>query len=94
MSTELRVIVQDAFEELNEELEKPISYADDLRLLGTEGALDSLSFVSLMVIIEEKLFDTYEKQVTIVDDKAFSRRQNPFENIDSLIEYLKEKLGS
>ncbi len=86
-------IVLSSLIELNAELEKPIEISENLVLMGDSGALDSMDFVNLMVIIEDKVFEELGKEITIVNEKAFSRKRSPFYNIETLSEYLQELIG-
>lgn len=86
-------LVLSCLDELNEELENPIEISEDLILMGDNGALDSMDFVNLMVIIEDKVFEELGKEITIVNEKAFSRKRSPFYNIETLTEYLQELIG-
>jgi len=84
----VKLSVQESLEDAN------IVYddIDQIKLFGNEGVFDSLGFVTLMMNIEENVFDTYEKSITIVDEKAFSRKKNPFSTIKSLEIYIQELL--
>lgn len=61
-------------------------------LIGNEGILDSLDFVNLLVSIEEYICEEFEQEITIADERAFSRSKSPFKNINSLCEYIFELL--
>ena len=54
MQEKVKEIVKKSLEELNEQLDETLEYDDDLRLIGKEAVLDSMSFVTLMTIIEQK----------------------------------------
>ena len=49
--------------------------------------MDSLSLVTLILIVEEKVFDELGVTITIADDKAMSQKRSPFRNVSSLAEY-------
>lgn len=90
---DMKRIVEESIDELNEELEEPIQRTEKLTLMGADAVLDSMDFVNLMVIIEDRIFDEFDKQITIVSEQAFSRKKSPFATIDSLAEYLLEIVG-
>lgn len=87
-------IIRDAVDELNEQLgeNQKITYAEDLRLIGSKAALDSISFVTLIAIIEDLISERLEKDLIIVNDKAFSMERSPFHSIGSLASYIEDLL--
>jgi acyl carrier protein len=72
---------------------KPIEKSADCVLFGSEGVLDSLGLVTLIVDIEGLLSDNLNLQLTLVNDKAFSLKYSPFKTVGTLIEYI-EKLAA
>src|SRR4051812_11265769 len=61
-------------------------------LFGPHGALDSVAFVSFLLAIESRTQEVTQKTIRILDSKAFSHRQNPFEDLGTVAEYLKSRL--
>ena len=60
-------------------------------LIYGEGApLDSLDFVRLVMEIEERVLDETDTSITIINEKAFSKKHNPFKTPERLAEYIKE----
>lgn len=57
------------------------------RLFGSEGALDSLGLVSLIVGVEQALQDELGVTVSLADEKALSQRHSPYRTVGSLAEY-------
>jgi hypothetical protein len=88
MEKRISEIVKDAIEELNEQLDEKISYDKGLCLIGNESVIDSMSFVTLMTIIEEIIQDELDMDVEIVSDRAFSSERSPFRTIETLEGYL------
>ena len=86
---DLIAIVLQAVNELNDQLEERIRIpvSSDTPLFGKGGKLDSLSLVTLILIVEEKLFDELGVKITIADDRAMSQKRSPFRNVMSLAEY-------
>ena len=64
-----------------------------MKLTGTEGVLDSLDLVNLVVVLEESLSDELDINVTIASEKAFSRKRSPFSSIESLSLFILEEIG-
>jgi len=50
--------------------------------------LDSLSLVTLIVDIEQKLEDDYEVVLILADDKAMSQKRSPFRSVRTLADYI------
>ena len=84
--------VMAALHELNETLEEEDRYAvsQDMALLGGEGVLDSLDFVNLAMILEDLIHERFQQGITLMDEKAFSRKQNPFASVESITSYIEE----
>lgn len=57
-------------------------------LLGRRSFLDSLSLVSLLVDIEQKLNEDHGISLTIADEKALSQEKSPFRTVATLVDYL------
>ena len=76
--------------EFAEEKELDILESPDLstNLYGNNGTLDSLALVRLAVELEEAISEEFDKDITIVDDRAMSQKRSPFKNVGSLVDYL------
>ncbi len=95
MKDQIREILKDSIDELNEQLddEKKIVFSEDVRLIGKKSLLDSMDFVTLITIIEERISDQMDRDIRIVSDKAFSMERSPFYSIGTLIDYVTELVG-
>ncbi len=56
-------------------------------LYGAGGTLDSISLVSLVVNIEQKIEDEFEIGIILANEKAMSQRNSPFLTVGSLAHY-------
>jgi acyl carrier protein len=81
--------VLEAVAELNEQLDdgKQLELNPDTRLLGKSSKLDSFGLVNLIIIVEEKLFDKFDKSITLADERAMSQEHSPFRTVQSLADY-------
>lgn len=65
---------------------------DDIKnttqLIGPHSVIDSLTLVSFIVDIEQKVNDKYDISITIVDERAMSQQTSPFKTIGTLAEYV------
>ena len=90
MKEMIEMVVRDAIEELNSQFDDAIEYDKAVRLIGKDASIDSMSFVTLISIIEELIDDRLGKDIEIVSDKAFSQKSSPFQTIETLEDYLLE----
>lgn len=90
MEEKVKKIIIDAIEELNEQLEvnQKIEYKEDLKLVGSKSVLDSISFVTLVAIIEDLISERFDQNIVIVNDKAFSQERSPFYSVTTLSNYI------
>ena len=59
-------------------------------LYGAESSLDSMATVALIINIEQKFNEEFNKEITIASEKAVSAKNSPFKNISSLTDYIFE----
>lgn len=92
--TELREtilqLVQAAAAEINVDLEEPIALelGEEAPLYGRDGVLDSLSLVSLVLLVEEKTSDHTGKPLSLTNERALSQFRSPFRTIGTLADYV------
>ena len=86
---EVLAAVIEAVSEYNEQLEdaKRLDLSPETRLLGKESKLDSFGLVNLIIVVEEKLYEKFERSVTLADERAMSQERSPFRSVESLAEY-------
>lgn len=94
MKEKIQEIILDSLKEFNEEKGKDevLGISNNTILLDINGKLDSLDFVTLIVIIENNIFNKLGKSITIVSEKAFSKKYSPFKNVETLTEFIVELL--
>lgn len=92
---QIRALIKEALDELNEQLdeEAKVPFSDETRFIGSKACIDSMSFVTLVSIIEELISDKLGKTVQLVSDKAFSQERSPFYSIATLVEYIRNLLA-
>jgi acyl carrier protein len=66
--------------------------AADSPLFG-DGGLDSMGLVRFIVMVEERIQDRTDLEITLASDKAMSRRSSPFRTLGTLAEYIGECLA-
>ena len=62
-------------------------------LLSEGSAIDSMTIVSIVVDLESELSEVFQREISLSDDKAMSRKISPYENVKNLIEYIIELLN-
>jgi D-alanine--poly(phosphoribitol) ligase subunit 2 len=84
-------IVLDAIDELNQTLDVPVSVeqGEATPIYGQDKTLDSISLVSLIVSIEQKVEDKFNMSIILANEKAMSQRNSPFLTVGTLSAYIK-----
>jgi acyl carrier protein len=70
-----------------------IEKGPDVPLLGSDKGVDSLTFVNLVVAIEEQIHKTLKKSVVLVDEDSMMLQEHPFRTVGTLATYV-EKVAS
>jgi acyl carrier protein len=93
---EILSIVLKSMEDMNRQLDpaKRLEIRSDASIDIRAGKLDSLDFVNLMVTIEDHVFQHFNKAITIVSERAFSKKDNPFADVTKLTDFILEILES
>jgi acyl carrier protein len=81
--------VLEAVTEFNEQLDgkHKLELSSETRLLGKDSKLDSFGLVNLIIVVEEKLYDKFDKSITLADERAMSQEHSPFRSVQSLADY-------
>jgi acyl carrier protein len=89
MSSSL-ALVYEAIDQVNAQITKGDKIAKDpaTPLLDSNGGIDSLAMVNLVVGIEQIIFDKTGKSVTVVDEEVFSSPESPFRTVGTLAAYI------
>jgi hypothetical protein len=62
----------------------------DLPLIGEEAAVSSMALVSFIADVESTLMERFGLTVTLVSERALSRKKSPFRTADALADYVLE----
>lgn len=94
MKERIEEIIINTLTELNEELENEalINPSAKTKLYGGSGGLDSLALVSFITDIEEKISESFDKEIVLADEKAMSAKTSPFRNVETLTLYIEKLL--
>lgn len=90
MKKKVTEIIYQAINEINEELDQALKLEKSTNtvLMGSNGKLDSLGIVHLLVIIEQNIEDELDKIITLADERAMSQKRSPFLTIETLVDYI------
>lgn len=69
-----------------------IEKSADTPLLGSDVGMDSLTFVNLIVALEEQIQNTLGKSVVLVDENSMSQQDQPFRSVATLAAYVERVL--
>lgn len=62
-------------------------------LLAGKGGVDSLTFVNLVVALEEQVQIATGKSITLVDENSMGLEERPFRTVGSLAAYVEQVLA-
>ena len=86
----IKNLIIKSVQEINEQLpqKQQLGQSSKTTLFGSDGKLDSLGLVNLLVIIEQNIEDEFDISITIADEKAMSQKHSPFKTIGTLADYI------
>jgi hypothetical protein len=62
----------------------------ELILIGESAAVTSMALVSFIADVESTLQERHNLTLTLVSERALSRKKSPFRSVDALAEYVVE----
>ena len=68
----------------------PIQKDPETRLLGGDKGVDSLTFVNLVVAIEEQIHKKFGKSVVLVDEDNIALQEHPFRTVGTMADYVEK----
>ncbi|MFA7083392.1 MAG: hypothetical protein WC141_02540 [Arcobacteraceae bacterium] len=94
MAASVETIIIECLKELNEELENPTleNCTGQTKIFGGNGVLDSLALVSFITDVEERISESFNKEIVLADEKAMSAKTSPFRSVESLTLYIESLL--
>jgi acyl carrier protein len=83
-------VIYKSINEMNSQLDDKIKLVESTEtvLMGSDGKLDSLALVNLIVVIEQNIEDKFDVSITIADERAMSQKRSPFRTIGTLADYI------
>ena len=88
-------IIIGTIKEYNNGLSKDMQISSDLdsSIYGGSSNLDSMGLVSFIVGLEQNIEDKFDQSISLADEKAMSQKTNPYQNINSLANYISKSLS-
>jgi len=72
----------------------PEATGDNPLLFAPGGPLDSLGLVNFLADLEHGLAQEFSRELVLASDRAMSRTQSPFRDVDALTAYILELLAA
>ena len=93
-SEQIRQVVLDCVVRLNEhrDADSKLLVDAEAAIFGDDSPLDSMGLVTLTMDIEDALADR-GVEISLSDSRAMSRRQSPFRNVTTLVQFIEEQMG-
>ncbi len=85
-------LILSALNNLNSELadDRKIKVNAETPLFGKDAEIESLALVSLIVDVETALNSEHNFEISLTDDRAMTRAESPFTNVQALKSYILE----
>ena len=88
-----KIVIDSLMSVLDENGIKNISVDDNTEIFGSKSIIDSLQLISLIVKIEEDVYDQIGKEIIVVDEAAVIIGNSPFQTVKSLTEFVYKKIS-
>ena len=62
-------------------------------LIGPDAQVDSMDLVSYVADVQEAIYERWQRDLVLADERALSRNTSPFRNLSALAEYVVELFG-
>lgn len=85
-------LILGALNDVNEEQpeDERIEVGPNTPLFGPNAQIDSLALVSVIVDVETALNVDYDLPISLTDDRAMTREISPFDDVQTLKDYIVE----
>jgi len=85
-------LVQTAIDNVNAQCDDGVRLekTPDTDLLGSDQGVNSLTFVNLIVAIENEILNRLGKSVVLVDEDSMALQEQPFRTVGTLADYVEK----
>jgi len=59
-------------------------------LIGPDAQVDSMDLVTYVADVQEAIYERWQRDLVLADERALSRNKSPFRNLAALGEYIEE----
>ena len=84
-------IVIDCIKEYFDSQDIESEVTEETPLFGKQSDLDSMGLVNIIIDIESIFLDE-DYEISLNSEEAMSRRNSPFRNVGTLVEFIKEQI--
>lgn len=83
-------IIKAIFDDLNNwrSFDEKIEYSKDMVLMGKNSSIDSLTFITFITDLEQRLSEHFSKEISLTDENALLEQPSPHKSVDNLIKYI------
>jgi len=72
--------------------DQKLDKSPDTALIGEQGQLDSLGFVSFIVAVEQKIEEKFQTTIVLTDDSLIADENGPFRSLGLLADFIAAKV--
>ena len=95
MATDILSLIYNAIDEVNAESPDGVvlQKGEEVRLLDGAGSIDSLTFVNLIIAVEEQIQRALHITVVLVNENSMTLQERPFRTVGTLAAYAEKLLA-
>ena len=67
---------------------------EETRIFGGGSPIESIQLVSLIIDIEDSIYDAFDLEITLADERAMSQERSPFRDVRSMVDYVATLVSS
>jgi acyl carrier protein len=90
MKNKIKTLIIDSIKEFNLTADDKI---ETEKIYGDGSPLDSMGLVNLIVLLENNIEDVFSKSISLTSEKALSQKRSPFQNIETLSNFVETLLN-
>ena len=90
MKNRINTLINDSIKEFNLTADDKI---ESEKIYGDGSSLDSMGLVNLIVLLENNIEDIFGKAISLTSEKALSQKRSPFQNIETLTNFVETLLN-
>ena len=90
MRNQIINLIYGCVDEFNDQAEAKdqLTKTEETVIFGKESSLDSLGLVNFIVSLEQTINDSFDREITLADERAMSQTDSPFKTVATLADYI------